>query len=443
MRSVLLSILMKQLIRAGSLLALDFQSFRRQERALTGTNLFLLVVLFLTGFLLSPYFGEPPRALFVCLFIGIAANVGELIWINNLSDLSQDKTIILTWTTVALNMTLAFTLASLSYRQDIQYFALLIVPIFQAAFRLRFSAVVLTLAVSVALIFFWVWNFFRMHPPADLNEYVEAGVISLIYTAVGLLVWVLVNHLRAQQADLARNLLELEASRAKLLAEEKLAAVGRLSSSVAHEIRNPVAMISSALTTAMNMAPDSAERREMFDIAAKEASRLERLTTDFLTYARPRSLTKARADVSDSIAYIADVCRARAAEAKVVVRAEGRDQLWAEIDGGQLQQALLNLAMNAIDASPPAATVTLRGSQEHGRLRIEVENTGGPIPQDAVDRMFEPFFTTKTTGTGLGLAIARGIALSHGGDLILSRNEPDLVQFSILLPACQHNGSSE
>jgi signal transduction histidine kinase len=193
-------------------------------------------------------------------------------------------------------------------------------------------------------------------------------------------------------------------------------------------------MISSALATAFNRGPDSPESREMFDIAAREASRLESLTTDFLTYARPRSLSRQRCDVADSIAYIADVCRPRATETGVAIRKEGRDELWADIDSGQLQQALLNLTINAVEASPSGAAVTLRGVRDNQRLRIEIENTCGPIPPGAAEHIFEPFFTTKPSGTGLGLAIARSIAMAHEGVLILSRNEPDMVQFSIILP---------
>ena len=81
---------------------------------------------------------------------------------------------------------------------------------------------------------------------------------------------------------------ELEQTRERLLIEEKLAAVGRLSSAIAHEIRNPVAMISSSLATATRGAVDPEQREMMFDIAAKEATRLEQLTNDFLAYARPR-----------------------------------------------------------------------------------------------------------------------------------------------------------
>ena len=217
--------------------------------------------------------------------------------------------------------------------------------------------------------------------------------------------------------------------------DEKLAAVGRFSSAIAHEIRNPVAMISSALATARNGGLSSEERQEMFDIAAKEASRLEKLTGDFLAYARPRPPAMHPGDVAESIGYIADICRPHASEKAVTIQTEAPDGLSAKIDSGQIQQALLNLVMNAIEASPSGAVVSLRGKRDDAVIRVEIENTNGPIPRDAVERVFEPFFTTKPAGTGLGLAIARNIARGHGGELMLSRNEACSVQFSMTFPA--------
>jgi two-component system sensor histidine kinase AtoS len=82
----------------------------------------------------------------------------------------------------------------------------------------------------------------------------------------------------------------------------------------------------------------------------------------------------------------------------------------------------------------------MRGSHDHDTIRIEIENPNGPIPPDVAKCVFEPFFTTKPAGTGLGLAIARSIVLAHGGDLVLSHNEPSLVQFSISLPAMNSEG---
>jgi two-component system sensor histidine kinase HydH len=426
---------LKQLVRESSLLAPDLPSFKRQELTFVVLNLFLLTSLLTIQVIFPSYLGRPPAVLVVALAGGFLANLIELVWINQMKSLQPASIVGLTWATIALNMVIAFALASLSYRQDIQYFVLMIAPIFQAAFRLSLRATFLAVTVSSGLIFFWVWNYFRIHPPPDFNEYIEAGTISLIFAVAGLLVWALVNHLRSKQMDLARSLVELEQAKERLLVEEKLAAVGRFSSAIAHEIRNPVAMISSALSTALSRGPSSTEGQEMFEIAAKEASRLERLTTDFLSYARPRSPSKERGDVSDSIGYIAEICRARATELAVAIRAEAPEGLWADVDGSQLQQALLNLAMNAIEASPSGAIVVLRGRLADDKIWVEVENGHGPIPDVSVGCIFEPFFTTKPTGTGLGLAIARNIVLGLGGDLLLTCNQSDMVRFSIVLPA--------
>jgi signal transduction histidine kinase len=419
-------------------LAQDIGSFRKQEVTFAALNLFLLAALLLTDLSLSPFLGKPPQVLFVVLSAGLVCNAADLIWVSTRKSISPESMVAVTWVMIALNVAAAFALASISYRQDVQYFALMIVPILRAAFRFSLGATILTVAASITLIFFWVWNYFRVHTGFYVGEYLEAGTISLIFAICALLVWTLVNHLRSKQEELSKNLAELEEAKAKLLIEEKLAAVGRFSSAIAHEIRNPVAMILSALTTASNLQVGSAESREMFEIAASEAARLERLTTDFLNYARPRMPSKQRSDVSDSIAYIADICRPRAVEARVGVRNEGPEGLWAMVDSGQLQQALLNLAVNAIEASPPDATVVLRGCRDQASIRIEVENASGPIETQTAARIFEPFFTTKPTGTGLGLAIARSFALAHDGDLILSRNQPNFVQFSIVLPAEGH-----
>ena len=432
---MLMANVLNKLIRESSLLAPDFQSFKRQESIFIVLNLFVLAVLLLIHTLFSSFFGRPPGLLIAVLAGGFLINVVELIWLPGAKLLSARAIVFLTWFTIALNMTLAFTLASLSYRQDMQYFALLVAPVLQSAFRFSLGATVLVVGASSTLEFFWVWNYFRLHPPSQPTEYMEVGTISLIYAIVGALVWALVTHLRSKQAALTTSVIELEQAKERLLIEEKLAAVGRFSSAIAHEIRNPVAMISSALATAFNDDLDSTRRQEMFEIAAKEAARLEKLTTDFLAYARPTPPTKQPGDVSESIAYVADICRPRATEKGVTIEADAPDGLRAIIDSGQVQQALLNLVMNAIEASPSGGVVFLRGKREMGAIKVEIENANGPIPRDTVKRVFEPFFTTKPSGTGLGLAIARNIARGHGGELFLSRNQADSVQFSITLPA--------
>jgi signal transduction histidine kinase len=411
-------------------------SFKRQESTFIVINLFILAVLLLIQSLFSSYLGTPSPVLVAVLGLGFLLQALELIWLQSVSSLSATRVLALTWCSIVLNMALAFALASLTDRRDAQYFALMALPVVQAAFRLRAVPTAIVIASACALNIYWVWHFFHLHPPFVLGEYIEAGTVSLIYLMVGVLVWLLVNHLRSTQRSLEQSLAELQHARARLLAEEKLAAVGRLSSAIAHEIRNPVAMISSALDMALKSTSKPADRQEMFEIAAKESNRLVALTTDFLAYARPRPPDKRSSDAFESIAYVADLCRPHAETNHVGIRVEAEEGLQAEIDSGQVQQALLNMVKNAIEASAPEGVVVLKGSRENEQIRIDVQNANGPIPNGMVEQIFEPFVTTKATGSGLGLAIARNIARAHGGELSLSCNQADAVRFSILLPGC-------
>jgi two-component system sensor histidine kinase AtoS len=280
--------------------------------------------------------------------------------------------------------------------------------------------------------------YFGKHPPLDVGEYFEAGITSLVFAIVGVLVWMLVGDLRRKESRLASNVLDLERAREKLLREEKLAAMGRLSSAIAHEIRNPVAMIASSLATAKQLS--GSEREEMFEIASDEANRLAQLTSGFLDYASTRPPTPTDTPVADTVAYVADAARAYASHKGVRFEVEAPDNLMIRADASQVQQALMNLVLNAVDASPQAGTIALVGRCSDRGAAIDVENTGAPISESALARIFEPFFTTKPRGTGLGLAIARNIARAQGGDLILADNHPACVRFSLILPT--PNGKS-
>jgi signal transduction histidine kinase len=415
----------------------DLHSFRRQQTAFIVLNLLLFSVLLFLHTVFESYWGHPPAALIVALSIAFVLKSLELTWLRRLNSSPKPNAIrLLTWASVALNLGLAILLITLTDHDDTPYSVLLVVPILEVAFRFSLLPVVGVIAAADFLNFFGLWLYYHRHSPSQLGEYLEAAISSLILSIVGLLVWFLVKHLSEKEQSLAQNLLELERTRQKLLHEEKLAAVGRLSSAIAHEIRNPVAMISSSLATAKQL--DGQEREEMFEIATEEATRLVTLTTDFLAYARPRPARLALNSVNDTVAYVADVCRAHASHKQVDLRDESAESVAALTDPGQLEQALINLVMNAVDAAPSGSTVMLRVlNHDPCKARIDVENSGDPILPTALDRIFEPFFTTKDHGTGLGLPIARNIARLHGGDLILSENRPGCVRFSLLIPRPQ------
>ena len=125
--------------------------------------------------------------------------------------------------------------------------------------------------------------------------------------------------------------------------------------------------------------------------------------------------------------------RAHAASRGITIVAELDDELSVDIDAPQIEGALLNLVLNAIDATPSGGTVKLNASLAGNVLIIDVEDSGPAIPEADIPQIFEPFFTTKPTGTGLGLAIARSAAIAHGGDLHLSENRDGCVTFSMQL----------
>jgi signal transduction histidine kinase len=430
-----LSILAVTIGRGDSdLVASDFESFRRQEILFALLNLLLIGALLALQEISRLVRGRPSGSVIAILAVGFIVQAAHLTWLHGRTvSLSLPKRRIFTYWSLGFNSALALVLTSITIKGDTAYYALMLLPVLEAAFRLGFGTTIGVIVLADSISFLGAYGL-------PFGEYIEAGAMSVIYTVMGVLVWLLANNLREREARYVRNLEDLERTRLQLLSEEKLAAVGRLSRAIAHEIRNPVAMISSSLATAARAGQDEAERQEMFAIAAKEAARLERLTTDFLIYARPRPAQIASANVADTLNYVATVARAHASNEGVAIDVVADSQLEGEFDAGQIQQALLNLVLNAIDTCGRGDSVSLKAETNgNATIRIDVIDPIGPIPDDTVARIFEPLFTTKQGGNGLGLAIARNIALAHGGDIMLRINEPGRVCFSIEIPAHSPN----
>jgi signal transduction histidine kinase len=416
----------------------ELESWKRQETIFCILQLIVLSVLLLIHTLFATHFGIPSRGLVELLAGAFLVRVLQLIWVQGAAEMPPAILAgTLTAASVLLNLILAFVAAQLTDRADSQYFVLLVMPVIEAAFRFRLPAAIAVFITAGALNFAWIEHFARQHGPVPVTEYFEAGSLSMIFAFVGALVWTLANNLRSHQKILSKNFLIMKQTQDELVREQKLAAIGRLSAAIAHEIRNPVAMISSSLATAIRGHLEPSQRERMFDIAATQADRLEKLTNDFLAYARPRPLVMENGDLALMISYVAELSKARAAERDLKIEVESPERLEWVCDANSLQQALLNLLMNAIDASPPGSTIRMAVRNSDSAVKIDVENSGTPIGRDALEHIFEPFFTTKAGGTGLGLAIARNIAQSHGGDLTLDCNGAPTVKFALRLPAAK------
>lgn len=412
----------------------DSEDLRKQQTAFCVLTLFVLAVLLVLHTLFASILGEPSLWLVLLLGVGFSLKIAELVWLHSPNRCLTEPALRLeTAFSILVMFVLTAFLAYLTNRDDSPYFVLLAIPILQCAYLFGLVTTVLTIASADAMIVFWLWHFFLLHPPARATEYLEAGMISVIYILMGLLVWFLVNQLKSNQKILSTSLIDLRATRERLVNEEKLAAVGRLASGIAHEIRNPVAMIASALSTANQVATPTDERQEMFAIASRESVRLEHLTADFLTYARPTTPKRSPVDMKELLTYVGDVTKMHAATHSITVTSKLANELLAEVDVSLVEGALLNLTLNAIDATSENGLIELSATANKNTFRIDVQNSGSAITSSDLERIFEPFFTTKPTGTGLGLAIAKGIAKAHGGDVWVSSNEDGRVTFSMTL----------
>ena len=385
--------------------------------------------------------GLPSRVLLITLTGRFLLLVAELFWLQSAEAFRRSLVIAYRHLSIWLNLGFAFVVSYLAGFSsstgipDTHYSVLMILPIISAAFYFRLPGTLAVSTVAAALMSLQVWLFYRTYPPADLTEYFEVATISLTFLVVSLVVWLLVSNLNREHLKLKENLTELYATRDRLMQEEKLAAVGRLASGIAHEIRNPVAMISSSLTMATQQEQDPAIRAEMYDVAAQEAARLERMTSDFLSYARSRILDLKPVALIDTLDYVASLGSAKASESNVEIKLDVAPGLRTLIDEFQIQQALLNLISNAFDAMPTGGVVTLGAHHETSHeLTIYVENSGERINDEAAAHLFEPFFTTKQKGTGLGLSIVHNIAQAHGGHATLGVNKSGRVRFCITLP---------
>ncbi len=406
----------------------------KQKSVFCVITLVVGALLLLIHALFASVLGEPSLPVIGLLGLMLALRALELVWLHSRGRrLTEREARIESYVSIASIFVLTALLTYFTNRDENPYFVLLAIPILQCAYMFRLLPTILTIVAADTMIVLWIRHFYALHPPARIPEYLEIGILCVVYILMGLLVWFLVNQLKTNQSRLKNSLELLQVTRERLISEEKLAAVGRLASGVAHEIRNPVAMISSSLATAIHPGTEVGEREEMFAIAARESKRLESLTADFLTYARPSLLRRSPVLMNDLLSYVASVTRAHAASRGITIVSEFEDALTVNIDAPQVEGALLNLVLNAVDATPSGGTIKLNASLTGDALNIGVEDSGPAIPEADLPQIYEPFFTTKPAGTGLGLAIARGAAIAHGGDLHLSQNRDGCVTFSMTL----------
>jgi two-component system, NtrC family, sensor kinase len=226
---------------------------------------------------------------------------------------------------------------------------------------------------------------------------------------------------------------------------EKLAAVGRLAAGVVHEINNPLATIAACAESlekrmqegAFGNSPDAEDLREYLGLIRDEAFRCKTITNGLLDFSRLRAGQRVPVDMREVIKATARLVthQQRGDNIQIVIEAAA-DLPSVSGDLGQLQQAVIALATNAIDAMPEGGTLTLRAIHSNSRVLVQVIDVGNGIAPENMTKIFDPFFTTKDVGrgTGLGLAVCYGILSDHGGRLDVRSTVGVGTTFTITLP---------
>ncbi len=232
---------------------------------------------------------------------------------------------------------------------------------------------------------------------------------------------------------------ELERTQERLIESEKMAALGRLSATLSHELRNPLAGLKGASQLLLRRTPEHDERKEYVNLILAEVARLGRIVEDLLHFARPREL---RFELIDANRLIEDVLTLHAedfAARGITVRKRLSKLPPVRADRDKFIQILVNIILNARDAMPEGGQVLItsggitREPQRRSFAVFQFRDTGPGIPDDILNHIFEPFFTTKPTGVGLGLAICKAILEEHGGAISVVSSHDDSSAYRTLV----------
>ena len=223
--------------------------------------------------------------------------------------------------------------------------------------------------------------------------------------------------------------------------QDRLAAVGRVAAGIAHEIRNPLAAMRGSIQVLNSEVAADSPQAELMEIILRESDRINRIITDYLTYARPRPLALVETDLREPLRETFTLLRNGPD-----VRPEHRFEIalpvvpvWAAADAAGLKQVCWNLARNAIRAMPAGGTLRaeVQPAAPGKRHQLVFEDTGCGMSPKQVERLFEPFTSSTTGGTGLGLSIVYQIVRDHGGTINVRSREGHGTTITIELPEKQ------
>lgn len=325
------------------------------------------------------------------------------------------------------------------------YRRLYYLPIILAAFRYQWRGGLLT-ALFISIIYFpHLLQHWAVNPDQGVNKLLE---IFLYLTVGGLTGWLVTRQERERRRyQITANLLEqsLQEQRqqaARLIKTEenlrvadRMAVLGELTASLAHEVRNPLGSIKGSANLLANNNLNEHERTEVAEILQSEADRMNQVVENYLGAARGRDVEKHTFALSEVCDSIKELIREKAKKRGIRFDVSLPERpVTLNMNMNQLYQILLNLVLNAIDAMPNGGTIHMESARRNGTLQITITDEGTGIPKDKLDKIWETFYTTKKEGTGLGLPIVKRIVEENNGEIHLESKKGRGTTVGLTLP---------
>jgi PAS domain S-box-containing protein len=239
---------------------------------------------------------------------------------------------------------------------------------------------------------------------------------------------------------LEEKLNELSETQDRLLQSEKLASLGKLVSDMAHEVNNPLQIISGRAQLALielaeGLEKEKDEFKNNLDIIVDQCMRAKDIILRLLSFSKPSRGEIKETNINDSVEFIVKLIEHQFLLSKVkIIRKYDSSLPPAEMDEKQIHEVFMNLLKNAAEAMPDGGIITISTKVEGGNARVDFKDTGSGISREDMRKIFDPFFTTKESGTGLGLSVCYGIVKSHGGELKYQSDPGKGTTATILLP---------
>jgi len=249
------------------------------------------------------------------------------------------------------------------------------------------------------------------------SSHVSGELVEIVfYFAVGLVIGALTDREKKvrQQHEEAR--IQLERS-------HRLSLVGQMAAAVAHEIKNPLASIKGAIEILTDPTTTQADKDGFERLLLSEVRRIDSTVVEFLQLVRPKEARLQPVQVSTMVINLVRQLEAQFAQSGLRLVHDTQERLWIQGDEQKIHQVMLNLLLNAAEASTPGSSVAVHVFEHQGSIHLTVSDQGAGIAESDQSRIFDPFHTTKATGAGLGLTIVKSIVEQHGGEVRIS-SEP-------------------